>query len=155
IAEEPRLEQVGDWKVACWVAQERGTLPVEGVETARSEPTPSRAAPTEADASVEEKAVDEILVLDKVTRHHLIPNRWPLLPPARVHALDDVSLTLRRGEVLGVAGESGCGKSTLARCVLRLMDVDAGRIVFRGRDITRLGGERLRQVRRHMQPVLQ
>ena len=155
ISKEPRPEQVGDWKVACWVAQERGTLPVEGVETARCEPTSRPSSPTGADAGLDGKAVEEILVLDKVTRHHLIPNRWPLLPPARVHALDDVSLTLRRGEVLGVAGELGCGKSTLARCVLRLTDVDAGHIVFRGQDITRLGGERLRQVRRHMQPVLQ
>ena len=72
-----------------------------------------------------------------------------------VHALDDVSLEVRRGETLGLVGESGCGKSTLGRCLVRLYDVTAGEIRFEGRDITRAGRRALRPVRRRMQMVFQ
>lgn len=73
-----------------------------------------------------------------------------------VRAVDGVSFSVRtRGESLGVVGESGCGKSTLARTVLRLSEPTEGSILFEGRDLTSLGGEALRRMRRHMQMVFQ
>lgn len=57
-------------------------------------------------------------------------------PGPTVHAVDDVSLTLRRGEALGLVGESGCGKSTLVRMLARLLDPTSGSIRFRGRELT-------------------
>ncbi len=54
---------------------------------------------------------------------------------ARLHAVDDVSLSLPAGQSLGLVGESGCGKSTLVRVLARLLDASAGRIVFDGQDI--------------------
>jgi oligopeptide transport system ATP-binding protein len=72
-----------------------------------------------------------------------------------VHAVDDVSFDLPRGQTLGLVGESGCGKSTTGRTILRLYRPTAGRIVFDGVDITRLGGEPLRQTRRRMQMIFQ
>jgi len=72
-----------------------------------------------------------------------------------VQAVDDVSIAVPRGGTLGVVGESGSGKSTLARIVTRLTDPDAGRIEFEGRDVTRLRGKELRELRRHVQLVYQ
>ncbi|MDQ3867494.1 MAG: ATP-binding cassette domain-containing protein [Actinomycetota bacterium] len=73
----------------------------------------------------------------------------------RVRAVEEVTFEIRRGETLGLVGESGCGKSTTARLILRLLDSTAGRIVFDGRDITRLGGRDMRPLRREMQMIFQ
>ena len=74
---------------------------------------------------------------------------------ARVHAVDDVSIEIRRGETLGIVGETGCGKSTLARCITRLYDLTAGRVVFDGHDISTLSRRRLRPYRLEMQMIFQ
>ncbi len=74
---------------------------------------------------------------------------------AAVTAVDRVSLTLSRGETLGIVGESGSGKSTLARCVIRLLDPDAGEILFDGADIARMTPGALRPLRRRIQMVFQ
>jgi peptide/nickel transport system ATP-binding protein len=72
-----------------------------------------------------------------------------------IKAVDDISFEILRGETLGLVGESGCGKSTVGRTLLGLYRPTAGRIVFDGTDITRLGGEELRALRRRMQMVFQ
>jgi len=73
----------------------------------------------------------------------------------QVHAVKSVSFTIRRGETLGVVGESGSGKSTLARCVIRLLQADAGRIHVDDVDIVNLAGSQLRSIRRRIQMVFQ
>jgi oligopeptide/dipeptide ABC transporter ATP-binding protein len=76
-------------------------------------------------------------------------------PLIEVHAVEDVTLSVRRGETLGIVGESGCGKSTTARLMLKLLEPTAGRIRFDGRDITNLTPRQMRPVRREMQMVFQ
>jgi ABC-type glutathione transport system ATPase component len=70
-------------------------------------------------------------------------------------ALADASLSLERGESIGIVGESGSGTSTLARCLALLERPDAGRVLLEGVDLTRLGRRDLRRSRRRIQVVFQ
>ncbi len=72
-----------------------------------------------------------------------------------LRAVDDVSLKISQGRILGVVGESGCGKSTLGRSLLRLFPVTDGEIRFEGKDISRLTRRELKPIRRNMQMVFQ
>ncbi|MDD3181099.1 MAG: ATP-binding cassette domain-containing protein [Opitutaceae bacterium] len=72
-----------------------------------------------------------------------------------VKAVDGVSLTVHRGEVLGLVGESGCGKSTLARTILQLVPATEGAIILEGRNLTRSSAAEIKAARRHLQMVFQ
>lgn len=74
---------------------------------------------------------------------------------AKVHAVNDVSFEIRKGETLGVVGESGCGKSTLGKAIIRLHDPTSGSVTFDGVQITHLSRSRLRPIRRRMQMIFQ
>jgi peptide/nickel transport system ATP-binding protein len=73
----------------------------------------------------------------------------------RVHAVDDISFTIAKGETLGVVGESGCGKSTTARLLMRLIEPDDGEVIFDGEAVATGEGVSLRDLRRNMQMVFQ
>ncbi len=72
-----------------------------------------------------------------------------------VHAVRDVSLEVKAGEILGLVGESGCGKSTLSKLILQLLRPDVGEIVLEGDNLTRLSARQLRQRRSDFQMIFQ
>jgi oligopeptide/dipeptide ABC transporter ATP-binding protein len=74
---------------------------------------------------------------------------------ARVHAVNDVTLSISEGETVGLVGESGCGKTTMSRAIMRLIDATDGRLRFHGEDITTAGRKQLEPLRREMQMVFQ
>ena len=73
----------------------------------------------------------------------------------QVHAVDGVDLEILPGQTVGLVGETGCGKSTLGRVIMRLHEASDGEILFEGRDITRVKGKDLRDIRRQMQMIFQ
>ena len=94
-------------------------------------------------------AEEPLLRVVNVVKH------FPAGVGASVKAVDGVSFEVQRGETVGLVGESGCGKSTLGRLVTQLIPVTSGKVIFDGVDITRLGGERLRQQRKQLQIIFQ
>jgi oligopeptide transport system ATP-binding protein len=70
-------------------------------------------------------------------------------------AVDDVSLTIRRGEILGVVGESGSGKSTLGRTIMRLVEAHSGTVLLEGKNLLKLSETDLKNARRHFQMIFQ
>ena len=94
---------------------------------------------------------DKELILE--AKH--ITRRFPASGGRKLTACNDVSLKFYKGKTLGLIGESGCGKSTFMRFLVSLDSPDKGQILFKGKDLTKLKGEELRQMRQHIQMVFQ
>ncbi len=95
-------------------------------------------------------------LLELTNLRKLFPLRTGLFSStAYVHALDGVSLTLVKGEVLAVVGESGCGKSTLALTLMNLEKPTEGNIFFKGENVTHLKGRKVKTLRRQIQMIFQ
>jgi oligopeptide/dipeptide ABC transporter ATP-binding protein len=98
-----------------------------------------------------------LIETDELTKHFSTDSGvlTRLLSDEAVHAVDDVSIDIERGQTLGLVGESGCGKSTLGRTLLRLHEPTSGDVYFDGDNITDLSQRALRPYRRKMQMVFQ
>jgi peptide/nickel transport system ATP-binding protein/oligopeptide transport system ATP-binding protein len=115
------------------------------------------AATTEAaDVLPGEGGGDPLLTVRGLTKHFPVTKGAVLKREVgAIHAVDDVSFVVQRGETFGLVGESGCGKSTTARLILKLLPATAGEVVFDGRSILPLGARETRALRAEMQIVFQ
>jgi peptide/nickel transport system ATP-binding protein len=106
-------------------------------------------------ASRVEAPSEVLLDVGDLVVHFPVGRKRPFKPQSKVHAVDGVGFSIRRGTTFGIVGESGSGKSTTAQAILRLVPVTSGRVQFRNENIAALGGEALRRTRRHFQIVFQ
>jgi oligopeptide/dipeptide ABC transporter ATP-binding protein len=99
--------------------------------------------------------IDPLMRLESISKFYPISN-VPLLRRAGfIHAVERVNLEIHSDEVVGLVGESGCGKTTLGRLIVQLTEPSAGRLLFKGSDLSTLQGSAAQKVRRDIQMIFQ
>ncbi|MFC4276975.1 ABC transporter ATP-binding protein [Achromobacter aloeverae] len=111
---------------------------------------PHRRAREQADAAREEV----VLEVKNLRKTYVTGHGW-FGKKRVVRAVDDVSFRVRRGETLGIVGESGSGKSTIGKCLLKLVGIDGGQMLFDGQDIAPLSESAFRPLRKDIQMIFQ
>ncbi|MDX2679167.1 ABC transporter ATP-binding protein [Streptomyces sp. NY05-11A] len=119
--------------------------------------------PAQADGSTEQGATltedaapgEVLLKVSGLQKHFPIKKGLLQRQVGAVHAVDGIDFEVRSGETLGVVGESGCGKSTMGRLITRLLEPTGGKVEFQGKDITHLGVNGMRPLRRDVQMIFQ
>lgn len=99
--------------------------------------------------------LDNLLEIKNLKTYYPVKGGFFRRTVGNVKAVDNISFEIKKGETLGLVGESGCGKSTAGRTILRLLKPTRGQIIFDGKDITRVTGKSLREIRKDLQMVFQ
>ncbi len=146
----PLMQQSDGQRVRCWLYADGADGSSRRVIELRdiSAPLPP------VQAAVAETALD-LLEVNELRQWFPVTQGLLRRTVGHVKAVDGVSLTLRRGETLGIVGESGCGKSTMGRTILRLLEPTSGSVHFNGRDLATVNGSELQKMRRRMQIIFQ
>jgi len=102
-----------------------------------------------------ERSEEVVLQVNNLKKYFPAKKNWLGKTIDYTKAVDDVSFSIRKGEILGLVGESGCGKSTLGKIVSRLLTPDYGEIIFEGNNVTKISGSELRSFRKSVQMIFQ
>ena len=102
-----------------------------------------------------DNAKDQYLIQVRDLKKYFYRQKFFSSDKKPIRAVDGISLSIHKGETLGLVGESGCGKTTAGKSILRLIEPTSGQIFFKGQDILRLDRERIRKLRPHMQFIFQ
>jgi oligopeptide transport system ATP-binding protein len=100
-------------------------------------------------------SADEILRIDRLKKYFTAGGGFLGGKGITIHAVDDVSFSVKRGETYGLVGESGCGKTTLGQTIIRLYEPTEGNIIFNGTDLSHLDARQMRPFRRDIQMIFQ
>lgn len=100
-------------------------------------------------------ADDVVLSVRHLTKHYPVKKGFFGKAKSYVHAVEDVSFDLHRGETFAIVGESGCGKSTTGKCILRLTEPTSGEVTLDGQDFLALSGDALAEARKKMKLIFQ
>jgi oligopeptide/dipeptide ABC transporter ATP-binding protein len=116
----------------------------------------SETLPGDAATSGQAGPGDELVRVDNLVKYFPVKGGGIVSRTVgQVQAVDGVSLTIGRGQTVGLVGETGCGKSTLARCIAGLVPATSGTVTFEGKDITNLSRRRMQPFRREIQMIFQ
>ncbi|MBR2623328.1 MAG: dipeptide ABC transporter ATP-binding protein [Clostridia bacterium] len=132
------------------------------------EPTVEEAVEETAEEPVAEEAVEEVPVRDpnapaedvllelrNLKKYFVVGTNFFGKPKRFLHAVDDISLSLKKGKTLGIVGESGCGKTTMGRTILRLHEANGGEIWFNGQEVSKIPEKEFNKLRPNMQMIFQ
>ena len=124
-------------------------------EDAQSEQNASVENEQNALQNTQEKKDDIILEVDDLQKHFVLSRTLLGKPTSTLKAVDHVSFKLKRGTTIGIVGESGCGKTTMGRTILKLYDIDGGKVYYNGEDINDISKKKMRALRTSMQLIFQ
>ena len=106
-------------------------------------------------AAVSQNNPDDLLIVRNLKKYFPVEKSFFGKPTRFLKAVDDVSLTVKKGKTMGIVGESGCGKTTMGRTILRLHDVTSGEVIFDGKNIGAMKNKELRTIRSDLQMIFQ